>query len=1369
MAGSTRAESASSSLDGSTFAATYSSGQRGTYSGSNLDRSGSFRESLDNRIMVSGPGTSRSAAPSTEVPPVSQYLTLEPISMSEQKYTRSGELRRVLGISVEEHSFGAVQSKPLPPIASEELKRFKASVLESSNRARDRARFLQDSVVKLDKYRNILSRKRQRSEPSSEKSGTTNLLKLGGQVHQNPAEVASQRSEDRTKNVVPNKRVRSSMAESEGRSAVLVRQGTATDKDKNMIRACNGGPMTSEDKIRGLPPGCDVWEKKMKRRRSVGTMVNRVAEGDRDSKQAIQQRPNNEPRPRSCDNLGYRSGSSSGIVGSNKIDGNSQLSGASSRVIPKNDLDNGSLSNDRRERSAGLDKERIIAKGINKLNAREDAQPGSQSPLTKGKASRAPRTGSAVVINASSNFPRTSGEGWEQAPSLNKVQPLAGATNRKRPMPTGSSSPPVTQWGGQRPQKISRTRRANVVSPVSNFDEAQILPEGFSAPDVGARLITMESSGLLFPRGIHNSTLQSKLKPDNVPSPAGLSESEESGATETKLKEKGTESGELEDGPLSTVHKATFVLPTKKNKVFLKEAIGDGVRRQGRSGRGSMQSKACLTLMKEKSENIDTMKPLKSGRPGSDKNESRVGRPPSKKVSDRKASTRPAQIINSGSSDLTGESDDDREELLSAANAARNSSYNGCSSSFWKKMELIFAFVTSEDITYVKNEVNFVEELDESLSNMHDIDCNIMGELACQTVLSPHSSFSIEQSQANVDGQNKSVGTLCSVDEPQHANTAYGKVEREKWLEKMVPLSQRVLSAFIAEEGTEKFNCDNEQGDMVFQFSSDFFPYGTNSNVENEHETDFMKSEFEMDLDFKNQKNHSGDNIPCNGFVMSSSIRSSNIRNFTSGDEVLAENNVMVHSDNGSLSEFGQTNSNQLQAMGTSFSGISPYECQFEHMSLDDRILMELHSIGLYPESVGNAPVCFLRREPDLAEGEDCEIDKTILELKIGLYQQVRKKKNQLHKLEKAIQDAKDTEERSLEQLAMHKLVEMAYKRLMGGRGSHGSSHKSGVSKVSKQLALAFAKRTLARCQKFEQTGRSCFSEPAFCDVIFAAPHNSIDAKYADGITSGTATPINGESRSYQLGSRVSASGTLASGATSSITERHGSSHKIDRGPLDSYQGLAYVSEQTVVKNDPISGRGKKREVLLDDVVTSAASRAASTLSHTLPGGPKWKRTERERDQNKDAPARNPTAKAGRPSLSSGRGERKTKTKPKQKIAQLSTSGNGLGKVTETTSLMLPSGETVNSAGTRVDQEVELRSVSNGAQNSSKEMDDNIFTNLPLHGIDSIDELDVAEGLGGQGQDIGSWLNVDEDALQDHDLVGLEIPMDDLSELKLNF
>lgn len=34
-------------------------------------------------------------------------------------------------------------------------------------------------------------------------------------------------------------------------------------------------------------------------------------------------------------------------------------------------------------------------------------------------------------------------------------------------------------------------------------------------------------------------------------------------------------------------------------------------------------------------------------------------------------------------------------------------------------------------------------------------------------------------------------------------------------------------------------------------------------------------------------------------------------------------------------------------------------------------------------------------------------------------------------------------------------------------------------------------KRVLARCHKFEETGKSCFSEPSLRDVIFAAPRNA--------------------------------------------------------------------------------------------------------------------------------------------------------------------------------------------------------------------------------------------------------------------------------------
>lgn len=77
---------------------------------------------------------------SSDTPNLSQVLTLEPIRLDNQSYTRSGELRRVLGVpsreaSSEDTSFGMSHPKPSPPVATEELKQFKESVLDTSREA----------------------------------------------------------------------------------------------------------------------------------------------------------------------------------------------------------------------------------------------------------------------------------------------------------------------------------------------------------------------------------------------------------------------------------------------------------------------------------------------------------------------------------------------------------------------------------------------------------------------------------------------------------------------------------------------------------------------------------------------------------------------------------------------------------------------------------------------------------------------------------------------------------------------------------------------------------------------------------------------------------------------------------------------------------------------------------------------------------------------------------------------------------------------------------------------------------------------------------------------------------------------------------
>ncbi|KAJ6847351.1 uncharacterized protein M6B38_281810 [Iris pallida] len=624
---------------------------------------------------------------------------------------------------------------------------------------------------------------------------------------------------------------------------------------------------------------------------------------------------------------------------------------------------------------------------------------------------------------------------------------------------------------------------------------------------------------------------------------------------------------------------------------------------------------------------------------------------------------------------------------------------------------------------------------------MVDTDQSEMDEATCQVV--PSSDMGHPSSHINVVGLNKSVGTPCSVNGSQLLKMASVELESETWFEKVIPLSQRLLSAFITEDEVRMFDSSIKQGDAVLEVSSVSSPYATNSDARNE-----LNPEYSADHVLKSQTNCFGEDSPCYGCATPNSFRSPN--NSISCDVMLPKYDVLIQSDASDVLGLGQPNLNRSEALATDSSGTSSYECQFEHMPLDDRILMELHSIGIYPDTM-----------PDLAEGDVEEIEKAISELKTKLYQEVQKKKSQLSKLEKAIQEGKEHERRKLEQLAMEILVETAYKRLLGGRG--GSSHKSGASKVSKQLALAFAKRTLARYRVFEQTGKSCFSGPVLHDHLFAEPSHNSDEKDSNDTKFGTAANMYAELQNGPLTSRVSASGAMTSGVSSNMIERHAPRHKIERGSLVPIQG---DGEQTFAKSDSVSNRGKKREVLLDEIVTNA--RVIPTLSDTLSGCAKWKKNDKDKDV--DTLSRHSVQRAAHLSLSASRGERKTKAKPKQKINQLPTTGNGAARVTETTTFVFPSArdscETVNTGSTKV-LELELPSSRNSSQGLSKEMEDNVITNLPLQGIDTIDELDVADGLGGQGQDIASWLSVDEDALEDQDLICLQIPMDDLTELNL--
>lgn len=51
------------------------------------------------------------------------------------------------------------------------------------------------------------------------------------------------------------------------------------------------------------------------------------------------------------------------------------------------------------------------------------------------------------------------------------------------------------------------------------------------------------------------------------------------------------------------------------------------------------------------------------------------------------------------------------------------------------------------------------------------------------------------------------------------------------------------------------------------------------------------------------------------------------------------------------------------------------------------------------------------------------------------------------------------------------------------------------IRRVSTRVASGFADRTLKRCQEFEETGKSCFSEGPLHDILYSAPPSNSVAK----------------------------------------------------------------------------------------------------------------------------------------------------------------------------------------------------------------------------------------------------------------------------------
>lgn len=121
----------------------YTSGQRGSHIASPLDRSGSFRENMENPILSSLPNMSRSSSAATQGDVVSFFkcLRFDPKLLApEHKSNRQVDSKRhmslALGISPDESSSGSLKGKLLSSPLPEDVKTVKAGLREISVKAR---------------------------------------------------------------------------------------------------------------------------------------------------------------------------------------------------------------------------------------------------------------------------------------------------------------------------------------------------------------------------------------------------------------------------------------------------------------------------------------------------------------------------------------------------------------------------------------------------------------------------------------------------------------------------------------------------------------------------------------------------------------------------------------------------------------------------------------------------------------------------------------------------------------------------------------------------------------------------------------------------------------------------------------------------------------------------------------------------------------------------------------------------------------------------------------------------------------------------------------------------------------------------------
>lgn len=178
----------------------------------------------------------------------------------------------------------------------------------------------------------------------------------------------------------------------------------------------------------------------------------------------------------------------------------------------------------------------------------------------------------------------------------------------------------------------------------------------------------------------------------------------------------------------------------------------------------------------------------------------------------------------------------------------------------------------------------------------------------------------------------------------QGSESFSGRLDSDKTSKEFIPLFQRVLSALIIEETVNELEEENTEiiplQDTVCDSAYDMYHHDDPSEPRKR-----ARREVEQDTMF--QSIHSVKLSFSSNGCTTNTFRSPTMNESPCDDVALAG--------------ISKSFINRPQVVHMEGFGIPSFDNQYEQMRVDDKILLELHSIGLYPELVvGSYSFCLL-------------------------------------------------------------------------------------------------------------------------------------------------------------------------------------------------------------------------------------------------------------------------------------------------------------------------------------------------------------------------------------------------------------------------